>query len=397
MFKLQLKFSYQGEEVECENSKDCDTQFCSRELLMKVVLSFVGHQLAPIINRIFEVHELFILANVFSQGENQLRHVIRISEYADLLSAKALTELEINKETLVTAVMFHDVGKGKEIDDSVFDAEKIQKAKVPKKLQKYKLPNWVDYKIPLHLHLEKGLEIAASYDLGEDIMESIALHHHVKIQPEVLKIVGTDLKIAPTLLNDIINYQPEQYAAKGSKLAQVVAILDQICALERNFKTSVSVGLETGKIEDELVKDLVIGVALTEDPRFHILGLSIAGQETVILFDLRAFGTFVQLHSEYEVQSLKKTVLNIIKSAVRGQDYERDRDLVGLVGGDEFVVITRVTDEKVLGKMIDRVSRMVKAKTDFDFRVGYGTGDNIPANFHEARRAANLKKKHKFV
>lgn len=394
---MQLKFSYQGEEVKCKENSSCDQNFCRRELLMKVISSFVRPQLAPIINRIFEIHEIFLLADLVSQGENQLHHVIKICEYADLISAKTLEELELNREMLITAVLFHDVGKGQEINDNIIEPGNIVKAKVPSILRKYKLPNWVDYKLPWHEHIEKGIELASGYNLDQEIMESIALHHHVKIQPEVLKIVGKSLKLAPMIMEDIINYQPEQYAAKGSKLAQVVAILDQLCAIERKFNTSVSVGIEPGRIEDELVKDLVIGVALTDDPRFNILGLNIVGNETVILFDLRAFGTFVQLHSEYEVQALKKTVLNIIRAAVRGRDYDRIKDLVGLVGGDEFVVITKVNEKIVLKKMIDRVKSNVKAKTDFNFRVGCGTGRTIPENFHEARTASNLEKKPKFV
>ena len=394
---MQLKFSYQGEEPKCEEAPNCKTQFCRRELLTKVILSFVRPQLEPIINRIFEVQELFLLADVVSQGENQLHHVIRISQYADLIDDKALAELEISRDLMHTAVLFHDVGKGREIDDREISPEKVIKARVPQKLRKYNLPGWVEYKLPLHQHVERGIEIAKSYNLNNEVMESIALHHHVKIQPEVLRIIGKSLKLAPMIVEDILEYQPEQYAAKGSKLTQLVAVLDQLCALERKFNTSVSVGLEPGKLEDELVKDLVIGVALTDDPRFHILGLSTEGSETVILLDLRSFGNFVQLHSEYEVQNLKKTILNIIRSTVRGQDYCREKDLVGLVGGDEFVVITKVTDEDILNKMIERILVTVKAKTGFDFRVGYGKGATIPENFHEARTQCNLKKKPKFV
>lgn len=393
---MQLKFSYHGEEIKCENNNDCETPFCCRDLLLKVFLSFVSPQLAPVINRIFEVQELFLLADVISQGENQLHHVIKICEYADLINDNALEILGINKEILITAAIFHDVGKGKEIDDSVINLEDAKKVKVPQILRKYMLPSWVDYRVPFHEHIVKGIEIANTYNLENEVLEVIAMHHHVKINPNVLNVISESLKLAPMVVDDIRNYQPEQYAAKGSNLVQTVAILDQLCTFERKFGTSVSLGHEPGKIEDELVKDLVIGVALTDDPRFHILGLEIEENETVMLFDLRAFGTFVQLHSEYHVQALKKNVLNIIRSAVRGQDH-REKDLVGLVGGDEFVVITKVKEEKILNKMIERISKMVKTKTEFNFRVGYGIGGSIPENFHEARTASNLKKKPSFI
>lgn len=396
---MQLKLMYQGKEVKCEEHPECQEKFCRRELLMKVILSFVRPQIVPIINRIFEIQELFQLADIVSQGENQLRHVIRICEYAERMRDKELHELGINRDTLLTAVLFHDVGKGPEVDDRNWDAGEGKPVKVPALLARYGLPSWADYREPQHYHLVRGLQIARTYNLSPDVMEAVALHHHVKITPEVLDVVSHSLGLAPAIKEDIRHFQPEQYAVRGSKLAQVVAILDQLCAIERKFSVTPCLWTDATKIEDELVKDLVIGVALTDDPRFRLLGVEIKGDETVILLDLCSFGTFVRLHSEYEVQALKRTVLNTIRSVVRAQNREgqRERDLVGLVGGDEFVVLTKVRDPAVVEKMISRICGAVKAKTGFDFRYGYGIGEKIPDNFHTARQAANLKKRIKFL
>ncbi|TLM97390.1 HD domain-containing protein, partial [bacterium] len=336
---MQLKFMYQGKPVECtDKGEKCVVDFCSRDLLMKVLHSLVSPRLVPVIDRIFQVQELFMLADVISLGENQLHHVIRICEYADSISENALTALQVSREDLLTAVMFHDVGKGPEVDDRNIEPAAGKAVKVPKIMRKYGVPAWVEMRQPIHDHLEKSLQIAESYHLGAPILEAIALHHHVKITPPVLREIAGGLVLAPMISEDILQHQPEQYAAKGSNLAQIIAILDQLCAVERKFQGRVSFMCEPDKMEDELVKDLVIGVAGPEDPRLKALGLAFDGSETVILLDLRSFGAFVQLHSEYQVQATKREILNTIRSVVRVQDHYRLKDAVGLVGGDEYVV-----------------------------------------------------------
>ncbi|MFZ5640312.1 MAG: HD domain-containing protein [Bacillota bacterium] len=392
---MQLKFMYQGKPVDC--AKECNVDFCSRDLLMKVLRSLVSPRLAPVIDRIFQVQELFMLADVVSLGENQLHHVIRICEYADSLSDDVLAVLEISREDLLTAVMFHDVGKGPEVDDRNIEAAAGKPVKVPKILRKCGVPAWVEIRHPIHEHIEKSLQVAETYHLGAPILEAIALHHHVKITPPVLKEVAGGLVLAPMIAEDILHHDPEQYAAKGSNLAQVIAILDQLCAIERKFQGRICFIGEPDKMEDELVKDLVIGVSGPDDPRLKALGLLFEGSETVILLDLRSFGAFVQLHSEYQVQATKREILNTIRSVVRVQDHHRVKDAVGLVGGDEYVVITKMQDDMILEKIIERIKGAVKARTGFSLRVGYGKGKIIPENFHEARTKANLDKKPKLI
>lgn len=395
---MQLKFMYQGKPVDCEEREEkCAVNFCSRDLLMKVLRSLVSPWLVPVIDRIFQVQELFVLADVVSLGENQLHHVIRICEYADSLSEDVLAGLEVSREDLLTAVMFHDIGKGAEIDDRNMAPEAPKSAKVPKILRKYGVPSWAELRNPYHDHIEKSLQVAETYHLGIPILEAIALHHHVKITPPVLKEVAGGLVLAPMISEDILYHEPEQYAAKGSNLAQIIAILDQLCSVERKFQGRVSFIGEPDKMEDELVRDLVIGVSGPEDPRLTVLGLPFEGDETVILLDLRSFGAFVQLHSEYQVQATKREILNTIRSVVRVQDHHRIKDAVGLVGGDEYVVITRVQDGVILEKIIERIKGAVKARTGFGLRVGYGIGKNIPENFHEARTKSNLAKKPKLI
>ncbi len=389
---------YQGEPVDCEErDQKCNVNFCSRDLLMKVLRSMVNPRLAPAIDRIFQVQELFMLADVVSLGENQLHHVIRICDYANSISEKVLAALGVDKEALLTAVLFHDIGKGIEIDDCNEGREASKQEKVPKTLRKYGVPSWVDFRTPAHEHVEKGLSVAETYNLDKPILEAIALHHHVKITPPVLREIALSLVLAPMFVEDILHHEPEQYAAKGSKLTQIVAALDQLCAIERKFQGRVSFNGEPEKMEEELVKDLVIGVNGTDDPRLTALGLPFMGDETVILLDLRAFGSFVQLNSEYTVQATKREILNIIRSVVRVQDRHRIKDAVGLVGGDEYVVITRVMDQEILEKIIERIKGAVKSRTGFGLRIGYGVGKSIPANFHEARTKANLDKKPKLV
>ncbi len=395
---MQLKFMYQGKLVDCtDREEECNVNFCSRDLLLKVLHSFLSPQLVPVIDRIFQVQDLFMLADVVSMGENQLHHVIRICEYAGSISEKALAALEVNRDDLLTAVLFHDVGKGTEVDDRHIESAASKAGKVPKIMCKYGVPAWVDYRTPFHEHVAKGLAVAETYHLAAPIMEAIALHHHVKITPPVLKEIAGGLVLAPMIFEDILHHEPEQYAAKGSGLAQMVAVLEQLCAIERKFQGRVSFLGEPDKMEDELVKDLVIGVSGPEDPRLKALGLPFEGDETAILLDLRAFGSFVQLHTEYQVQATKREILNTIRSVVRVQDHHRVKDAVGLVGGDEFVVITRVQEAEILEKIIDRVQGVVRARTGFELRVGYGIGKSIPENFHEARTKSNLAKKPKLV
>lgn len=386
-----VKNNVPGRKTKCRDNGDCDRPYCERDLLMRVVKALVQPRLLPVINRIFEVPELYVLADLVSVGENQLHHVLRMAEFAEMIRGDILSELGIDKADLITAVLFHDIGKGPEIDDSSFEPQSIKKVRLPRNLKKY-VPSWVDYKEPIHIHVARSVEIAETYNLRTEIIEAVAMHHHVKIYPQVLKEMAAALLLAPMICDDILRYQPEQYAAKGSNLAQVVALLDQLCAIERKFQGKLYLSAEPDKMEDELVKELVIGVVGPEDPRLKLLNIKISGRETVILLDLKSFGTFVQLHSEYEVQGIKREILNIIRSVVRVQDRGRERDAVGLVGGDEFVIITRVDDEAVIRRMIDRITRTVKARTGFGCRVGYGMGGSIPANFHEARTMSNLEK-----
>lgn len=393
-----MKFLYQGKPVDCaKKEEECSGNFCSRDLLMKVLRSLTSPRLAPVIDRIFQVQELFVLADVVSLGENQLRHVIRMCEYADILSEEVLAGLEIDREELFTAVMFHDIGKGAEVDDRNIEPAAARSGKLPKIMRKYGVPSWADYRCPMHEHIEKSLRVAETYNVSRPVLEAIALHHHVKITPPVLKEIAAGLVLAPMIAEDILHHEPEQYAAKGSSLTQAVAVLDQLCAIERKFQGRVSFTGEPDKLEGELVRDLVIGVTGPDDPRLKALGLPFEGNETVILLDLRSFGAFVQLHSEYQVQATKREILNTIRSVVRVQDHHRVKDAVGLVGGDEYAVITKVQDEMILERIIERVRGAVKVRTGFSLRVGYGVGKTIPENFHEARTKSNLAKKPKLI
>ncbi|KNZ70127.1 metal dependent phosphohydrolase [Thermincola ferriacetica] len=393
---MQLKLMYQGEKNGCRGNGDCDRPYCERDLLMCVVKALVRPRLIPLINRFFEVQELFKLADLISLGENQLHHVLRMAEFAEMIGEEILIELGIDKADLITAVLFHDIGKGPEIDDSFFEPQSVKKNKPPKNLKKH-VPGWVEYKEPIHRHLVKSVRISETYNIKSGIIEAIALHHHVKIYPQVLKKIALALSLAPMICDDILCFRPEQYAAKGSNLAQAVAVLDQLCAIERKFQGKIYLLAEPEKMEDELVKELVIGVAGPEDPRLKLLNIKIRAGATVILLDLKCFGKFVQLHSEYEVQGTKREILNTIRSVVRVQDRKRERDVVGLVGGDEFVIITNVEDENIIRLIIKRITDAVKARTGFEFRVGYGMGGSIADNFHEARTRSNLEKKPKFV
>ena len=62
------------------------------------------------------------------------------------------------------------------------------------------------------------------------------MHHHVKIRPRTLNLLGDSLRLSSMVKLDIFHYNPVQYAAPGGNLAQVIAILDQLCAIERKFR-----------------------------------------------------------------------------------------------------------------------------------------------------------------
>ncbi|HHY29723.1 MAG TPA: phosphohydrolase, partial [Syntrophaceticus sp.] len=156
-------------------------------------------------------------------------------------------------------------------------------------------------------------------------------------------------------------------------------------------------GLEPEQIEYEVVRDLVIGISGKDDPRLEVLGLSLTGTESVILFDLRAFGSYVKMHTEYEVQNMKASILQLIRTLVRVNREGKERDLVALIGGDEYAVVTKVQDPVILDKMIERVARVIKLKTGFQVRAGYGIGNNIDENYHHARIQAEMLKERRFL
>lgn len=378
--------------------------FQRQELPVLVLKSMVHPRLAPVIDRIFEIPELIRLADIVSLGENQLHHVIRMAEEAVQLPEQVLTDLGITSEALLTAILFHDIGKGPEIDDWEPVSESIRQEKVPEILLKYNVPAWIDYRSPLHRHIAGSVRTAEAYGLEREIIAAIALHHHVKITPMVLSAAAKPLAMTSLICTDILQFRPAQYAVRGSSLAQLLGVLDQLCAIERKFLGRVFLSVEPGKLEDELVRDLVTGVSDKNDPRLDILGFSLHGRESVILLDLRAFGEYVRSHTEYQVQAVKKDVLNTIRSVTRavgpgrGRDAAdpgirgrgRSRDAAGLIGGDEFVIITPVSDTAALKKMIQRVTAAIHARTGLGCRVGCGTGGaGIPANFDQARAEAN--------
>ncbi|PKM82476.1 MAG: phosphohydrolase [Firmicutes bacterium HGW-Firmicutes-14] len=387
---MQMKLMYHGEPVDCKKTGNgCGEVMCSRELMLKVLGSLVRPEMMPVIHRIFEVQELFQLADVSCLGENQLYHTIRMCEHIHRLKDSCLTALGVNREQLTTAALFHDSGKGKEIDDCRFYEEEFKPAKVPRKLKKYGVPGWAEYYSPLHDHVERSIEIAEAYDIEGEILEAVALHHHVKILPEVLKELARGLCLPDVIYGDILRFKPEQYTAKGCGLSQVIAALDQICAIERKFAGRVYVARDPEEMEDELAKELVIGVTDIQDPRVALLGARLEGNETVILFDIRGFGAFVQQNSEYKVQAIKKEILKTIRSVIRVQDRYRDKDLVSLVGGDEYALITKVKEPEIIDRMVNRIKKAIQNRTGMDVRFGFGSQGDIEANFHEARAKAN--------
>jgi GGDEF domain-containing protein len=390
---MQLRLMCQGELIDCQQKSDnCETLMCSRELMLKVLKSLVRPHLMPVIHRVFEVQELFLLADIVCLGENQLYHVIRMCDYVFRLKDSYLNQLGLVKEDIMTAILFHDCGKGREVDDSIFRSDRVSRVKVPRRLKNYGVPAWAEYFSPAHDHIELGLNIAQTYNLPDNIMEALALHHHVKILPEVLDTMVKGLCLPNVIREDVLQQKTKQYVAKGSILSQAVAVLDQVCAIERKFEGRISLAQEAEKIEDELVKDLVIGLTDANDLRVGLLGNNLDGNETVIMFDLRNFGEFVQQNTEYKVQATKKEVLNTIRSVVRGQSDHREKDMVGLVGGDEFAVVTKVKDFCVIEKVIGRIDAAIKNRTGLNVRCGYNIGEGIEANFHEARRKAQIKK-----
>lgn len=375
----------------------CDQPLCHREILYKTLIRVIRPHLIPYLEHFFGIKELLYLARIVSVGENQLHHTIRMVELAASLPDEVMSFLGIKRDDLVMGVLFHDVGKGREVDDSVFDARSVSKGRVPQALRHYPGMRWVEWTTPFHDHVLLSHEIAKRYGLPENVLEAIALHHHVKIRPRALHLVGDALCLSMAVKEDIFNHHPEQYTAPGSNLAQVIAILDQLCAIERKYQARVGVGLEPHQIEDEVVRDLVTGMATAEDPRLRLLGVSLTGEESVVLFDLRAFGSFVKLHTEYEVQSLKASILQMIRSLVRVNRPGRERDLVALIGGDEYAVVTKVKDKRILDEMIERITLTVKKRTGIEMRYGLGVGGNIPSNFHQARIHAEMMRESHFL
>jgi hypothetical protein len=47
--------------------------------------------------------------------------------------------------------------------------------------------------------------------------------------------------------------------------------------------------------------------------------------------------------------------------------------------------------------MIERVARVIKLKTGFQVRAGYGIGNNIDENYHHARIQAEMLKERRFL
>jgi len=375
----------------------CDQPLCHREILYKTLLGVVRPRIIPFLERFFGIKELLYLARIVSVGENQLHHVIRMVELVATLPDEVLLCLGISRDDLLMGVLFHDIGKGKEVDDVVFNAQSVAKARVPQALRHYPGMRWADWTTPFHDHVVRSSEIARRYAVPEHVLEGIALHHHVKIRPRTLNLVGDALCLSMIVKQDIFNHNPEQYAASGSNLAQVIAILDQLCAIERKFQARISLGLEPQQIEDEVVRDLVIGLATPGDPRLRVLEVVLTGEESVILFDLRAFGSFVKLHTEYEIQSMKVSILQLIRSLVRVNRPGHERDLVALIGGDEYAVVTKVKDKRTLEEMIERIAFTVKVRTGLEVRYGFGLDGTIAANFHQARIQAEMRRGSHFL
>jgi putative nucleotidyltransferase with HDIG domain len=230
-----------------------------RERMLLTILSVLNPEIIIAVDRMAEVPELLNLAGIISVGENQLHHVLRMSQLAVLIPDPILRELEVDRDDLVLAAIFHDVGKGLEVDDRNFRPESVGKMTVPGQLSRYKGLKWTEWKTPCHDHVTVGYEIGVRYDLKSDILEAVALHHHAKLRPKVIGRLGAGLALTGTVCQDIASYAPEQYAAPGGNLAQVIAFLDQLCALERKLKTNILARYSGDRLEEDVVRDLVIG------------------------------------------------------------------------------------------------------------------------------------------
>lgn len=371
---------------EIRNGFCSDCSSVNVEAFCKTLMSAVRPQLVPYFDHFIKIKELFLLADIISMEENQLHHAVRMVELAASLTDSALELVGLKREDLINGVLFHDIGKGKEIDDRFFDSSSLRKTGVPVSLCQYPGMKWAEWISPLHDHVVRSWEIGKKYFLSEFVLEGIAMHHHVKIRPQVVEVVGDALGLNRVIRLDILNYNREQYAAPGNTLAQVIAMLDQLCAVERKFR--LRLGLEPQQIEDELVRDFVIGIANVDDPRLQVIDIALTGNESVILFDLCSFGSFVKLHTEYEIQNIKKSILQLIRSLVKAERCDRNRDLVALVGGDEYAVVTKLKDERMVEDMIRRIADAVNARTGLEIRSGFGTGGTIAENFHNARMQA---------
>lgn len=371
--------------------------FPVREVYYKAMLGVLKPRIIPYLENIFEIKEILGLAEIVSAGENQLHHVIRMLELAASIPDSILEILKVDRNDLIEGVLFHDVGKGLEVDDMVFDPAAVKKGRAPLFLCHYPGISWADWYIPFHDHVGVSYQIARRYNQSEEVLEAVVLHHHARIRPRALQLVGDALNLSSVVRMDIYHYKPEQYAAPGSNLAQVITILDQLCAIERKFRGVAGASIDPLQIEYEVVRDLVIGNTDEDDPRLKLLGVTLTGRETVIFFDLRAFGSYVKMHTEYEVQSTKASILQLIRSLVRVNRSGKERDLVALIGGDEYVVVTKVTDPEIIEEMIKRISTVVKLRMGFQMRTGYAMGNSIAVNFHNARIQAELLKEHRFL
>lgn len=70
-------------------------------------------------------------------------------------------------------------------------------------------------------------------------------------------------------------------------------------------------------------------------------------------------------HGDYALQ----TTANILKSSVR------EEDLVARVGGDEFRVLCPEIGDSALKQVINRIELEKRDYTDFNFSLGYSSGN----------------------
>jgi hypothetical protein len=113
-----------------------------RELFYKTLLEVLNPKIVAYLERLYQVEELLSLSGIISVGENQLHHVIRMLEMAASIPDSVLEVLKITGEELIAGVIFHDVGKGKEVDDRIFEASLVQKSRAPAYLRHYPGMNW---------------------------------------------------------------------------------------------------------------------------------------------------------------------------------------------------------------------------------------------------------------